>query len=57
MKILIIRTGAIFFLILTGFIVYYLVWIKFEWLMVVGAIIFASLDFQLAKRGRYRDNK
>jgi hypothetical protein len=50
MKILIIRTGAIFFLIVTGFIVYYLVWIKFEWLMVVGAIIFASLDFQLAKR-------
>jgi hypothetical protein len=50
MKIILIRTGVIFFLILIGFIVYYLVWIKFEWLMVLGAIIFASLDFQLAKR-------
>jgi len=50
MKIILIRTGVIFFLILTGLIVYYLVWIRFEWLMVLGAIIFASLDFQLAKR-------
>jgi len=47
---ILIRTGAIFFLIFTGVIVYYLVWVKFELLMVVGVTIFASLCFQLAKR-------